>query len=345
MVVRGKILILKTGELPPGVCVKHGSCERQFLNFMGEDQGVVVVDARRAPLPEADWAGIIVTGSGSSAFDSDLWIRASGDFLKRAEEKGSRIYGVCFGHQLLAQTFGGRVERCAHGWELGTAPIRILAESGKDKLFAGMPSSFLAQETHRDVVTELPRGAIRLAENDHAQVQAFRLGERVWGTQFHPEFNRALMGDMIECLAEDLPREQFACRPANRPLKDWLLAGLRETAEASKCLRNFVRNMAAVLIVLLAGLAGCSTSQETSMPVNPSTGLVARCDLLRKDMVEKCVQAAEKQGYVLPEKLTPEQRAALGRQGLISTDQPIPEPQNVFSSPVAVPQRPGPSIP
>jgi len=312
---------------------------------MDEDQSAVVVDARRGPLPDKDWAGIIVTGSGSSVFDPDPWIRAAGDFLKRAAEKGSRIYGVCFGHQLIAQTFGGKVERCAGGWELGTAPIRILPDACDDELFAGVPVTFVAQQTHRDVVSELPPGAVRLAENDHARVQAFRLGERVWGTQFHPEFSRGLMDDMVNCLAADLAEEKFVGKPRYHTLTDWLLAGVRESPEASKCLANFVRLMVLALVIFLAGVEGCSTKQNGEVLVNPMTGRLVRCDLLKGEMAAKCVDVAQKRGYVPPDKLTAEQRARFKSQSAVTVETLTPQEQRFLDQRGVLPPDAIPSIP
>lgn len=168
-----------------------------------------------------------------------------------------------------------------------------------------------------------------------------RLGEQVWGTQFHPEFSPALMSDMVEYLADHWSEDEFSRKPADHPVRDWLLSGIRESPDAGKCLKNFM-GMAVVLVVLLAGLTGCATSQNRTLPVNPSNGLVARCDLLPKDMLEKCIEAAEKQGYVPPDKLTPEQRARFKTQGAASAD---PQEQRVLDQREVLPPDSISSIP
>jgi GMP synthase (glutamine-hydrolysing) len=238
------ILILKTGELPRRVTESLGPYERAFLNLLG-DERFVVVDARNAELPEPDCAGVIITGSPASTYDGDAWIARSEDFLRRAADRSVPLYGVCFGHQLLAQTFGGRVEKCRHGWELGTVPLTLTREGRDDPLFSEVPESFTAQQSHGDVVAELPPGAISLAQNDHWSYQAFKLGDRIWGTQFHPEFTPEIITNLIHVLASTLPPESFPrWQPCIDPLRGWLLSTVRDTPVARRCLGNFVRIVA-----------------------------------------------------------------------------------------------------
>ncbi len=234
------ILILKTGELPRRVFTDLGPYERAFLNILG-DERFFVVDARKEALPELDWSGIIITGSPASTYDSKEWITQSEDFLRRAADRSVPLYGVCFGHQLLAQTFGGRVEKCRHGWELGTVALTLTEEGKSDPLFSTLPHTFSAHMSHGDVVTELPSGAIPLARNDHWSYQSFRLGDNIWGTQFHPEFTPTIVKNMIYALVDSLPPESFPrWNPCIDPLREWLLSTVRESSEAERCLQNFV---------------------------------------------------------------------------------------------------------
>lgn len=234
------ILILKTGNLPRSVTEQLGPYERAFLNLLG-DERCVVVDARKDTLPETDWAGIIATGSPASTYDDEEWIAQSEDFLKRAADHNVAIYGVCFGHQLVAQAFGGTVEKCPRGWELGTVTLTLTSEGQADPLFSDTPKSFLAQMSHGDVVTNLPSDAVVLAHNEHWPYQAFRLGERIWGTQFHPEFTPAILENLIHSLASALPPDVFHAKPAHEPLREWLLSTVQEAPAAQRCLENFAR--------------------------------------------------------------------------------------------------------
>jgi GMP synthase-like glutamine amidotransferase len=85
------IFLLKTGELPRRVIESLGPYERAFLNVLG-DERFVVVDARKEPPPEPDWAGVIITGSPASTYDGDTWIAQSEDFLRQAADRSVPLY-------------------------------------------------------------------------------------------------------------------------------------------------------------------------------------------------------------------------------------------------------------
>jgi GMP synthase (glutamine-hydrolysing) len=240
-----EILILRTGEPPRQVREKHGSYEQAIINVLGGEGKFMVVDPRKEPLPEPAYKGIIITGSAASAYHEDEWIRQSEDFLRRAADRGIAIYGICFGHQLLAQALGGRVEKCPKGWELGTASVSLSREALQDPLFAGLPGEFLAQQSHGDVVVELPAGAVQLARNAHWPIQAFRLGEKIWGTQFHPEFTVGLIEGLVDVLSTSLPAEAFPTLTGAQSIREQIRAGLRDTPQARSCLRNFLHSLTA----------------------------------------------------------------------------------------------------
>ena len=234
-----RLLIWKTGTLPRRMIARFGDVEQAFLHLLGAEH-CVVADARTEPPPATDWAGIIVTGSAASANDADVWVARSEDYLKRAADAGVPLYGVCFGHQHLARTFGGRVEQSPAGWELGTVGVTLTEEGRRDPLFAGVPDTFPAQQSHGEVVTELPPGARTLAHNPQTACQAFALGDAIWGTQFHPEFTPEVVHTLIGLLADRLPDGSFPAWPADAPpLQDWLGKSVGDTPAARRCLDNF----------------------------------------------------------------------------------------------------------
>jgi len=96
--------------------------------------------------------------------------------------------GACYGIGTLGTLAGGVVDR---QWSepIGAVTISLTAEGVADPLLGGLPPEFDAFLGHKEAVSRLPRGAVLLASSATCPVQAFRIGERVYATQFHPELD------------------------------------------------------------------------------------------------------------------------------------------------------------
>jgi GMP synthase (glutamine-hydrolysing) len=117
------------------------------------------------------------------------------------------MFGICFGHQLMAHALGGRVDYLSGGREIGTLPIRFLADAPLDALTEGMPASFRAHTTHEQSVVEIPRDATVLARSDRDPNHLIRYGKQASSAHFHPEFNAEVMRAYIRRKHADMQRE------------------------------------------------------------------------------------------------------------------------------------------
>jgi GMP synthase (glutamine-hydrolysing) len=187
------------------------------------------------PLPDhGDYAGIIITGSGAMVTERRDWSESTAAWLHGAAHAGAAIFGICYGHQLLAHAFGGTVADNPVGREMGTAPIQRHDTADDDPLFAALPHSFRAQTTHRQTVLAPPPGATVLARSERDACQAFRFGTCSWGVQFHPEFSSGMMRGYIAGRADVLRREGVDPSALHR--------AVRPTPLARGVLSRFVRH-------------------------------------------------------------------------------------------------------
>jgi GMP synthase (glutamine-hydrolysing) len=161
----------------------HGG-DHTRRNFRREvDADLVEFDVTEGELP-ADFAfdAAIVTGSRASVYWDEPWIGELKEWVGDAVEAGLPFLGVCYGHQLLADVLGGRVEGMGE-YEIGYRTV----EHDGSPLFAGIDPEFTVFTTHSDRVAELPPGADLIAQNDYG-IHGFRKGD-VFTVQFHPEYD------------------------------------------------------------------------------------------------------------------------------------------------------------
>jgi GMP synthase (glutamine-hydrolysing) len=172
-------------------------------NFRRElDADLVEFHVVEGELPDTfAFDGCLVTGSRASVYWDKPWIAELKSWVEEAIDRGLPFLGVCFGHQLLADTLGGTVEPMAE-YEIG---YRTVEHDGRTPLLDGVSEEFTVFTTHSDHVAELPPGAEQFAENDYG-VHGFRKDD-VFSVQFHPEYDTDT-AEMVTS-SKDLPGERI----------------------------------------------------------------------------------------------------------------------------------------
>jgi GMP synthase (glutamine-hydrolysing) len=230
---RQKIVVIKTGEPVPKVATTRGQFADLIAGSIGDAfQGeYAVVDIRTEALPAlgAD-ALIVITGSSANVPHREPWMLKAEAWLREVVASGTPTFGICFGHQMLAQALGGEVQRNPRGREIGTLEIE---RADHDPIFDGVPMTFEANVTHVDSVIRLPEGAASLARSRLEDHHAIRFTETCYGVQFHPEIDAEVMRGYIETRHEILRTEGFDV--------DAMLERLGEGEPGRQTLRNFVR--------------------------------------------------------------------------------------------------------
>ena len=123
-----KIGILLTDHVIDKLIPKHGDQDSFYLNLLPKLNNKVsleIYDIEKGEYPDDinKCDGYIITGSKVSTYDNLPWIRELENFIQLLHEKRKSLIGVCFGHQLIAQALGGKVEKV--GWTVGTHKYKL----------------------------------------------------------------------------------------------------------------------------------------------------------------------------------------------------------------------------
>jgi len=139
--------------------------------------------------------GLLVLGGGMDAEDDrgHPWLPLVRRRIAEAAGAGLPTLGICLGLQLAALALGGTVGRNPNGVRLGLLPVGWGCEVLLDPLVDRIAGEGRAVHWNQDVVLGLPAGAVVLARAPHGEVQMARLAPTVWGVQFHPEADAALV--------------------------------------------------------------------------------------------------------------------------------------------------------
>ncbi len=187
-------------ELPDAAFAVHGGLTNLFeMFFRGQQVSLLDVPVHEGATPESldDCDGWLITGSPNSVYDDLDWIRTGEEIVRAALDQERPLVGICFGHQLVAQALGGRVEKAVGGWGIGAQrydtvrPLPYLPGDGITLL-----------ASHQDQVVQAPRDATVWSTSDYCPIAGLTVGERMLTMQAHPEFTPALVSALYDSRRE-----------------------------------------------------------------------------------------------------------------------------------------------
>jgi GMP synthase (glutamine-hydrolysing) len=186
-----------TGD--PWLLLQHEAFEgpgaiADAISDSGADLTILRMDRDDAvPPPEAmsDVAGLVVMGGPMSVHDDFAWLADERALLRRAVEFGLPVLGVCLGAQQLAAALGASVTQ-GPAPEYGVGEVHLTTEAIGDPVFGPAPTPLPCVHWHGETF-DLPEGAVLLAGNAAYENQAFRVGDRAYGLQFHVEVTGSLV--------------------------------------------------------------------------------------------------------------------------------------------------------
>lgn len=230
------LLLIQTGEAPDALRMRFGGFADWFRAAMRVDPAqmrIVRVDAGEALPAPATVAAAVITGSAAMVTERAPWSEQTAAWIRDAMDADTPLFGVCYGHQLMAYALGGTVGWLPAGREIGTESITRLSPDGASGL-RELPSTFPAQTTHRQSVLEPPPGAEVMARSRRDPHQLLRYAPNALSSQFHPEFTSDFMRAYIAVRADALRDEGLD--------PDALAADVRETEAARMLLERFAQD-------------------------------------------------------------------------------------------------------
>ena len=196
--------ILMTGRVNEALVASVGEVDAMFADlYEAEDPGIQIrtYPALDGVLPadHAECDAWLVTGSKHGVYEDLPWLGPLKDFLRAARGAGVPLIGICFGHQLFAEAFGGRAEKFHDGWGCGVHQYTI------DRTAPWMPSGidgFGMHAMHQDQVTALPEDATVLASSPFCVNAMVAYGDVALpdaiSIQPHPEFTHDYAGKLLD---------------------------------------------------------------------------------------------------------------------------------------------------
>ena len=228
-----KVAILETGTPPGKLAEQFGDYPTMFARMLGPEFEIERFDVAAGLLPDdpEDHAAYLITGSPAGVYESLPWIAPLCDFIRAARH--ARMVGICFGHQVMAESLGGHVEKSDKGWGAGLHNYSVEhAEPWMDSA-----AEISAPASHQDqVVIQPPHTEITVASDFTPNAGLAWSDRPAISFQFHPEFEPAFAKALIAERYDRVPNPDAAIASLDRPndnhrIADWIRRFLTSNGE------------------------------------------------------------------------------------------------------------------
>ena len=187
---RTTVGILQTGRLGGALGVRYGEYPEMFMALFSsapfDYQTYAVIDGQ-IPKHALECDSWVITGSKHGVYEDFDWIKPLEAFIRKLIASGQPTVGICFGHQIMAQAMGGKVEKFKGGWDIGLKEYTDLGNGQKAYLIA----------SHQDQVVTPPENTELILTSDFCIHAGLKYSPTCFSLQPHPEHSAAFMIDLI----------------------------------------------------------------------------------------------------------------------------------------------------
>ena len=205
-----KVGLLLCDDVNPALQVAHKNYPDMFLALLRKQEPELEMVTYRVldgEIPDTtdECDGWIISGSRHSAYDIFSWIPLLEAFVRKLYEDRCMLAGICFGHQIMATSLGGKVELSEKGWGVGISYNRITQQGS---WMQPAVQDFKLLVSHRDQVTRLPDSAEVLAGSDFCPNYMLQYGAHFLSIQGHPEFSKSYSKDLMNSRRDSIPHDR-----------------------------------------------------------------------------------------------------------------------------------------
>jgi GMP synthase-like glutamine amidotransferase len=202
-----RMCILENGITPDDLIDQFGSypmmIERWLSPLLPEATFTYLSPVSGDRLPEASaFDGYILSGSKYSTYERSPWMLDLIALLQQLRAQRIPVFGICFGHQIMADAYGGLNAKSEKGWGVGAQRYEYDGHA--------LPASNGVFVFHQDQVQKVPPEATRIGGSSHCENGAFAYSFPAISVQYHPEFTAEFTSALARKFRGELLPDQIA---------------------------------------------------------------------------------------------------------------------------------------